>query len=104
MLNPRHPVFVSIAGNDAFRNGLFKPPRVTYGIDALTDSDRPSTHAEVVEALTVHLEHCCVSSPVVVLEQRLIGPPQCAAYVRCRNASTSFDHVGICNDETISGD
>lgn len=104
MLNPWNPVLLSIAGNDAFRYRLFKPPGIPCGIDSLTDSEGPSEHAEKVQALSWNLEHCCVTFLVVIFERRLIGPPRCAAYVRCGHASASFDYVSIRDDETISGD
>jgi hypothetical protein len=48
MLYPRYPVLLSVAGNDAFRNGLFKPPGISYGIDSLTDPGGPHEHVEKI--------------------------------------------------------
>src|SRR5579859_4383296 len=70
----------------------------------LPDLDWPRNHVEAVEALPPYLEHRCVGSLVVVLEQSFIRLPRCAVYISGSDAWASFDNVGICNDETISGD
>jgi len=72
MLNPEHPVVLSIAGSNALRNGLFKSPWISYRIDSLTNSGWPRENVEEVQALTRDLEHCRVTLLVVVFESRLV--------------------------------
>jgi hypothetical protein len=75
MLNPKRSVFLAEARHDALRNRLFKPSRVSYGIDALANVGNPCKQTEGLEAIAFDLDYRRVAFLVVVVEYCLVGSP-----------------------------